>query len=50
MKNMWIISKKYLGILQNDLKSLENILPLILLKVNQIVTFEVQEGYSITKV
>lgn len=42
MKSMWIISKKYLGTLQNDLKSLENTLPLILLKDNQKVTFGVQ--------
>lgn len=42
MKSMWIIAEKYLGILQNDLKNLENILLLILLKVNQIVTFGVQ--------
>lgn len=42
MKSMWIIVKKYLGTLQNDLKSWENTLLLILLKVNQIVTFGVQ--------
>lgn len=49
MKSMWITSKKYLGALQNDLKSLENILLLILLKVNQIVTFGVQQRLFYTK-
>lgn len=42
MKSTWVIVKKYLGTLQNDLKSLENTLLLILLKVNQIVTFGIQ--------
>lgn len=50
MKSMWIIAEKYLGILQNDLKNLENILLLILLKVNQIVHLESNKGYSIPKV
>lgn len=42
MKSMWIISKKYMVTLKNDLKSLENTLLRLLLKVNKIVTLGVQ--------
>lgn len=37
IKSKWIIAKRYLGTLQNDLKNVENMLLLLLLEVSQIV-------------